>query len=241
MAASFRRFEVDAGPPGAARMRRLFIAAVALCLGAAPALAQDQDGQLWIELGASFELSPKVVLEFETNQRFSDDRGGLYESQYLAAVDFQIAQGVTLTGGVNRVVAVSDGRIGSTEWRLRQQIGFPIGKLGSGELAGRVRLEQRFRSDGDDVGHRVRPQISYALPLGGELEIEFAHESYFNLNSTDFGQDAGHERMRNSAALSFPIAKGLGAEVGYMNQYRFRRNDRDVMEHALTIGLSTNF
>lgn len=222
-------------------MGRPFLAVIALCLGAAPALARDQDGQLWIGLGASFELSDGFELNFETNQRFSDDRGGLYESQYLAAVGLKVAESVTLTGGLNRVAALDDGRVTSTEWRPRQQIAFPIGKLGSGAFTGRVRLEQRFRSDGDDVGHRIRPQISYALPLGDAFEFELAHESYFNLNSTDFGQDAGHERMRNSAALSFPVAKRLDAEIGYMNQYRFNRDDRDLMEHALTIGLSTDF
>ena len=236
-----RRCAADAVQPNAKSLCRLLTALLALGFTAAPALAQEQDGQLWIELDASVALSDTVELEFETNQRFSDDRDGLYESQYLAAVGVEIAGGITLTGGINRVVAISDEKIDNTEWRPRQQVDFPIGKLGSGELAGRVRLEQRFRSDGDDVGHRVRPQISYALPLGGERGIKIAHESYFNLNSTDFGQEAGHERMRNSAALSFPIAKKVGAEVGYLNQYRFNREERDLMEHALTLGLSIGF
>ena len=210
-------------------VRLPFIAAVALGFAAAPALAQDQDEQLWIMLAASTQLSQGVGLEFETNQRLSDDRGGLYESQYLAAVSVEIANGVTLTGGVNRVGSLKNGRVSSTEWRPRQQIGFPIATLGSGKLAGRVRFEQLFRSDGNDVGHRVRPAISYTLPLSDTLELQLAHESYFDLNTTDFGQKAGYERMRNSAALSFPIARRVDARLGYMNQYRFKGHDRDLM------------
>jgi len=206
----------------------------------APAIAQDQDAQLWISAKASAELQEGVELELETNQRFSDDRSGLYESQYLAALAFGIGAGVTLTGGINRVVGLTDGRVQNTEWRPRQQIGFPIANIGRGELATRVRLEQRFRSDDDETGHRVRPEVSYALPLSGELEVELAHESYFNLNSTGF-QNAGHERMRNSATLSYPIARSVDAQVGYMNQYRFNGDDRDLMEHALKTALLVSF
>ncbi len=49
-------------------VRLPFIAAVALGFAAAPALAQDQDEQLWIMLAASTQLSQGVGLEFETNQ-----------------------------------------------------------------------------------------------------------------------------------------------------------------------------
>lgn len=222
-------------------MRSPFILAMLVGISATPARAQDQDAQLWVKLAASVDLVDDLALKLEMNQRFSDDRNGLYESQYLAALAYKLGNGVTLTGGLNRVVASSNGNVTNTEWRPRQQISFPISKIGPGKLAGRVRLEQRFRSDGDDVGHRVRPEISYALPLRKSVDLQFAHEDYFNLNDTDFGQDAGHERMRNSATLAVAVSKTVKAEVGYMNQYRFNGNDRDLMEHALTTGLSASF
>ncbi len=214
-----------------------------LALASTPtlALAQDQDAQLWAKAGVSGEISDGVALKFEMNQRLSDRREGLYESQYLAAISLDVADGVTLTGGMNRVVDIADGRVRGTEWRPRQQISFPITKIGTGELGGRVRFEQRFTSGSDDVGHRVRPEISYALPLGDRLDLVIAHESYFNFNTTDFGQDAGHERMRNSAALAVPISKIVDVEIGYLNQYRFNGDDRDLMEHALTTALSVSF
>ena len=222
-------------------MWSLIIAVLALCFAIAPALAQAQDEQLWTKLDASTKLFEGIELVLETNQRLSDDLGGLYESQYSAAVGIELSKGVTLTGGVNRVVSVRNGRVSNTEWRPRQQVSFPITMLGGGKLAGRVRFEQRFQSNGQDVGHRVRPEVTYALPLSEALDLRFAHESYFNLNTADFGQVAGYERMRNSATLSFPIVERMHAEVGYMNQYRFNGDDRDLMEHALTTGLSIRF
>lgn len=222
---------------------RFALAAVSLLVTgmASPALAQDQDQQLWIKVGADVPLTERVALDFEMNQRFSSDEGGVYESQYLAAIGVEIADGVTLTGGVNRVVATEDGRVDNTEWRPRQQISFPIAAIGTGALKGRVRFEQRFRSDGDDVGHRVRPEIAFAVPLSDTYDLEFAHESYFNLNTTDFGQRSGHERMRNSVELGFPVTDRIDASIGYMNQYRFNGSARDLMEHALTTGLSVGF
>ncbi|WP_159709794.1 DUF2490 domain-containing protein [Sphingomonas sp. AX6] len=222
-------------------MRTPFFASLLLASIASPAFAQDQDQQLWVKLAAGTDLSDTTDLGFEMNQRFGNDEGGVIESQYLAKIGVDIGGGFKLTGGINRVVGVSDGRVDNTEWRPRQEIGFPIAALGRGAIAGRVRLEQRFRSDGDDVGHRVRPEITYALPLTETLELEIGHESYFNLNTTDFGQRSGHERMRNFAALGFPVATNVSASVGYLNQYRFNRDARDRMEHALTTGLSVKF
>jgi hypothetical protein len=209
-------------------------------LVASPALAQQHDAQLWIRAGASASLTDAVSLRLETNQRFSDDRGGLYESQYIAALAFRIADGVTLTGGLNRVVALNDGKIAATEWRPRQQINVPIAGIAGGKMAGRIRLEQRFRSDDSRTGHRVRPELSYALPVGNGLTLELAHESFFNLNDTSF-QSAGHERMRNSAALALPIMQDVVIRAGYLNQYRFNGDARDLMEHALTAGLAVSF
>lgn len=221
-------------------MRLPSVLALVVSIAAAPASAQNHDAQLWISAKASAKLREGVKLQLETNQRFSDDQRGHYGSQYLAALAFDIAPGVKLIGGVNRVVGLAGGRVRNTEWRPRQQISFPITKIGGGELAGRVRFEQRFRRDDDKTGHRVRPGVSYALPLSGGLEVEFAHENYFNLNSTGF-QNAGHERMRSSATLIYPVATSVNAEVGYMNQYRFNGGDRDQMDHVLTTALSISF
>jgi hypothetical protein len=221
-------------------LQLLRAAALTAGVAAGPAFAQEQDAQLWIRVGASAPLTKAVSLRLETNQRFSDDRGGLYESQYLAAIALAAADDVTLTGGVNRIVARSDGRIAATEWRPRQQVSFPIAGIGRGELAGRVRLEQRFRSDDSEVGHRVRPELSYGLPIGGSLELALAHESFLNFNSTSF-QRSGYERMRNSAALALPVSPTLVVRAGYLIQYRFNGEARDLMEHALTLGLAASF
>lgn len=219
-----------------------FLACALLLVAATPAAhAQVEDEQLWIKLSAKTDLSEQVDLALETNQRLGNAEGGIYESQYIAKIGVDIGGGFKLTGGLNRVVAVEDGRVDNTEWRPRQELGFPDLALGNGALSGRIRVEQRFRNDGDDVGHRVRPEISYTLPLSETVDLELGHESYFNLNTTDFGQRAGHERMRNFIEIGFPLIDKVDAAIGYLNQYRFNRTAPDRMEHALTLGLSASF
>lgn len=219
-----------------------FLACALLLVAATPAAhAQVEDEQLWIKLSAKTDLSEQVDLALETNQRLGNAEGGIYESQYIAKIGVDIGGGFKLTGGLNRVVAVEDGRVDNAEWRPRQELGFPDLALGNGALSGRIRVEQRFRNDGDDVGHRVRPEISYTLPLSETVDLELGHESYFNLNTTDFGQRAGHERMRNFIEIGFPLIDKVDAAIGYLNQYRFNRTAPDRMEHALTLGLSASF
>jgi Protein of unknown function (DUF2490) len=205
------------------------------------ARGQEHDEQLWLSAAVSGAVADEISFKLETNQRLSAERGGLYESQYIVAVSVEIAEDVNLTGGVNRTVNVADGSVSSTEWRPRQEIAFPITSLGSGQLRGRFRLDQRFVSNSDNVGHRIRPKLTYTLPLTDSVSIELAHESYFNFNTTDFGQQSGHERMRNSLTLSLPLGKNIKAGLGYLNQYRFNRDATDVMEHALTASLALNF
>lgn len=208
-------------------------------LGAAPLHAQDQDAQLWLSAGVSVALDDRWALDGETAQRFSDDDGGLYESQYVVTLGHEVADGVTLTGGYNRVVARDRTGITSLESRPRQQVTFPLVSIGAGRLSGRVRLEQRFRNDGDDTGHRVRPQIRYTLPLSeGGTRLNLSNESYFNFNTTDFGQIGGYERMRHAISLSIPVNNALGVEIGYLNQLRLNRGAPDEMAHAATIALS---
>ncbi len=221
-------------------MRRYLIACLPLFL-ATPAAGQEQDQQLWVKLGADVKISDNIKLRWETNQRLSEREDGFSESQYLAAVRVQIAEGVTMTGGVNRVVSIKNGKTSSTEWRPRQEISFPIAAASSTKLAGRMRFEQQFHSEGNDVGFRVRPEISVTTPLAKDLDLVIAHESYFALATTDFGERAGHERMRNSVSLALPLTDIIDAEIGYLNQYRFNRDEPDKMEHALTFAISFGF
>lgn len=221
-------------------MSRLLLCLFTLLLPAA-ALAQEEDQELWLTGAINVPLGEETKFEFDTVSRFGNDPGGLYEIEINTLIAHQVAKGVTIGGGYVRNINYSRGTVTRTEDRLRVQVGLS-GAAGAVKLSGRVRLENRWRSDGDDTGYRLRPQIKATLPLGeSAFSLVGSHESLIPLNDTDWGEEAGYDRMRNFVGVNWKASKQVAIEAGYLNQYRFGRGgDRDVMDHALavTVGLS---
>eukprot|EP01136_Pigoraptor_vietnamica_P022664 Opistho-1_new@74061 len=219
-------------------MSRLLICAFPLLLLPAAAMAQDHDSELRITGSAKIAVADPTDIEFESINRFSDDSGGLYEIELAGGLAQEVAKGVTIGGAYVRVVNYSRGTVTRTEDRFRVQLGL-AGNAGPFKLSGRMRLEHRSRSDGDDTGYRLRPQIKAALPLGkSDFSLVGSHESLIVLNDTDWGEKAGYDRMRNMIGVSWKASKLLSIEAGYLNQYRFvRGSSRDTMDHALSVSV----
>jgi hypothetical protein len=227
--------------PGSTHRPRLGIAIAARgLLSAAPASAGDSDAQLWLQTTASLPVAEESELTIEAVTRFGEDDGGLFTVQGGGWLETAIAKGVKLGIGYRHVQSYAGGNATSNEDRARQQISVALGRLGGGRLSGRLRLEQRWRSDGDDMGLRLRPQVKFALPLRAEsgAALVLHHESFVELNDTDWGQDAGYRRMRNFIGFELPVAGGISAELGYLNQHDFGRGGPDATAHAASLALS---
>ncbi len=213
---------------------------VALPLSASPALAADDDRELWVTLGASGPIAGKVTGSLETQIRFSDDDEGLYEFQAGGFVGTEVAEDVTLQLGYVRVQRYADGRRLSVEDRPRVQLGAALGRVLGGQLSARLRAEQRIR--GGETGWRLRPQLRYVRALGAKTKTSLAvsHESFLALNATDF-QESGYVRMRNFAGLTFPVAPKLRAELGYLNQWDIRGGREDAVNHIAFTSLNISW
>lgn len=224
-------------------MRRALTALPALFV-AMPAMAQtDHDSQLWIAASASVPVADHLEAGLEGIMRFGDDADGLYEAEFGGSISYEIAKGIKLQAGFLRVPRYTRAGVRDIEDRPRQQISATTGFLG-GKLTGRLRLEERWRNTGDDMGLRLRPHIKYARPLraGGKTQLVLSHESFFPLNTTDWGQHSGYERMRNFVGLTTPLVKHVAIEAGYLNQYSFgRRTAHDKMDHVASLSLSLAF
>ena len=220
-------------------MPRLFpLALLPALLIATPAHAQQEDTQAWEQVNLVVPVTPKVRITLEEIARTSDRQGGVYTTEFGGLLGWRVGDGIELGIGYRRV-GYYNGNRSPDEDRLRQQI-----VLTRGRFAGRLRLDERFVSGGGgEIGFRIRPLIRYNLPVAGtRLSLFGSHESFILPNSTRWGQRAGYERMRNILGLSFPLlAKGVTADVGYLNQYRLGRGGaRAQMDHALTVQLTIN-
>lgn len=208
----------------------------ALLLGAAPAFAQAEDEQLWLQVNTNVPVADRARITLEQIARFSDTQEGLYQTEFGGLLGLQVADGVELGFGY-RKVGFHNGNAAPNEDRLRQQVVATFGPVVT-----RLRVDERFLSTGGEVGFRVRPLLRYNHPLNGRrLALFVSHESFILPNSTSWGQRAGYERMRNIVGLAIPLGRKVAADIGYLNQYRpSRGRTRAQMDHALSLQLTVN-
>jgi hypothetical protein len=213
-----------------------FLLVLPFLLIAMPALSQDEeDKRLWLKGAASVRLNDRMKLDLDSEGRFSNDRDGLYEIELNSLITYEVGNGVAIGGGYVRSTNYFHGTTIQAEDRFRAHVGVS-GMAGPVELSGRVRLEYRLRSDGDDAGLRLRPQFKAVLPISRNVNLVASHESFFPLNDTDWGQRAGYQRMRNFVGVAWKTSERLSFEVGYVNEHDFgRARTPDVIGHALSI------
>jgi hypothetical protein len=207
-----------------------------------PALARE-DEQLWASASANIKLGTDWRLSQEITTRFSDNRGGLYEVEAVSMASYRLGKNLTAAAGYVFNPQYADGDLTAREHRFREQISFDnVAQIGAGKFSARLRTEQRWRENTDGTAWRMRPYVKYSLPLkkGGKTSLVLSNEVFVNLNNTAFQKADGLDRMRNLIAISTPLSKQLGVEIGYLNQYGFVRHGEDTVDHAVSVSLSLN-
>ncbi|AHE51965.1 DUF2490 domain-containing protein [Sphingomonas sanxanigenens] len=207
-----------------------------LVLLAAPALAQQQDEQLWFQANTNVPIAEDVRVTLEQIARTSDRQDGLYQSELGALLGIRLSPTVELGLGY-RWVGAHNGNSGADENRIRQQVVATFGPVTT-----RFRVDERFNPRGSEVGFRIRPLIRYNHRLGAKgLALFASHESFYLPNATGWGQRRGYERMRNIIGFTLPLGRKMSADLGYLNQFRpARGRSRAQMDHALSLQLTLN-
>jgi hypothetical protein len=218
------------------RVRACIVVPAALLLAPLSAHAQQLDEQLWLQANGTKALDGDTRLTIEGIARFGDAADGLSHTEFGGQLSHKLRSSVEIAVGYRHVQDYDHGRRVPNEERLRQMITFPLG----GGLSTRSRLEERFSSAEGDIAVRLRQQLRYSAPLNRHgLTFYLTHESFLNLNATDWGVSSGYDRMRHTLGVSIPLGKGLRADTGYLNEYRFGRSGgRDQLTHAATLTLN---
>ncbi|WP_375187827.1 DUF2490 domain-containing protein [Sphingobium yanoikuyae] len=224
-------------------MRRLSLCLFVLM--ALPATAHASgDEQLWTTTSATVKLSDNWRLQQEIVARFSNDRNGLYEIESNTLVGYKLDKQVTVWAGYTHDPQYNGGDFTVMEHRVREQVTVDnILKLGPVSVSARMRMEQRWREGIDGTAWRLRPYVKLTMPFkeGGKTALILSHESFIDLNKTNFQRVQGEERMRNLIAITTPLAKNVNAEIGYLHQHGFRPDADDSNDNVASLSLSFSF
>ncbi|SEJ04015.1 Protein of unknown function [Sphingobium sp. AP50] len=224
---------------------RLLFSIPALAMLALPAAAHaSEDEQLWTTTSATVKLSDHWRLSQEIVARLSNDRNGLYEIESNTLLGYKVSKAVTVWAGYTHDPQYNGGDFTVMEHRGRQQVTFDnIAKIGPVSVSARLRLEERWREGVDGTAWRLRPYVKLVLPFkeGSKTALILSHESFFDLNKTNFQRVQGEERMRNLIAITTPLTKNVNAEIGYLHQHGFRPDADDSNDNVASVSLSFNF
>lgn len=223
-------------------MRRLILSlsALASCLGAPAHAETSQDEQFWLNLTSMGSIKDDLVYFAEIQPRIGDGISRIDQALFRGAIGWKFSPSVTLYQGFAHIVVPVEGGKDVNEERSFQQINWTLGKPWAGELSSRTRLEQRWRSDGDDMGWRLREMLRYEKPLNpgsDALNALVYAEGFVALNDTDWGVRGGFDQLRSfiGAEVGLPGASTL--EVGYLNQVINQRGGDTRVNHVASVTL----
>ena len=223
-------------------MRRIALSLLApLALSASPLrAATSEDEQFWLNLTSMGSIKGDLVYFAEIQPRAGDGVSRIDQALFRGALGWKLSPAVTLYQGFAHVAVPVDGGQDVNEERGFQQLNWTMGKPWGGELSSRTRLEQRWRSDGDDMGWRLREMLRYEKPLrtgSDALNALVYAEGFVALNDTDWGARGGFDQLRSfiGAELGLPGASTL--EVGYLNQLINQRGGDTRVNHVAAVTL----
>ncbi|WP_188064052.1 DUF2490 domain-containing protein [Sphingobium sp. KCTC 72723] len=220
-------------------MRRfaLFLTAL-LCTPAAARTSQDE--QLWVNLTAMGPVSGDIVYFAEIQPRVGDGVSRLDQALLRGAVGVKLSDRVTLYQGYAHVAVPIAGGRDVNEERSFQQLNWSLGRPWGGDLSSRTRLEQRWRSDGNDMGWRLREMLRFEKPLreGSDAVNALVYaEGFLALNSTDWGARSGFDQLRSFAGVEVGLPGASTLELGYLNQAINQRGGDSRINHVASVTL----
>ena len=211
-----------------------------LLLSPSARAATAQDEQFWLNLTAMGSVKDELVYFAEVQPRIGDGVSRVDQALLRGAIGWKFSPSLTLYQGYAHVVLPVEGGKDRNEERSFQQLSWTLGKPWGGELSSRTRLEQRWRSDGDDMGWRLREMVRYEKPLkrGSDAVNALVYaEGFAALNDTDWGARAGFDQLRSFVGAELGLPGQSTVEVGYLNQLIDQRGGDTRINHVASVTL----
>lgn len=223
-----------------ARSFRAFLGVCTFVTGAAAHAATAEDEQVWVNLTAMGPVSGDLIYFAEIQPRFGKGASQADQTLLRGAVGWKLSPELSVYQGYAHIVLPSQGGRDVNEERSFQQISWTIAEPWADELSSRTRLEQRWRSDGNGMGWRLREMLRYEKPLKPDSQAVNAlvyAEGFAALNSTDWGQRAGFDQLRSFVGAEVKLMGKSTAEIGYLNQLINQRGGNQRINHVASVTL----
>jgi len=213
-----------------------------------------EDTGVWLAAFTNGKLPPTLNddtgswrLWVDAALRFGDDASRLSQGLMRVGIGYALSDPWSVWAGYAYIrTDVPYASTPTNEQRIWEQVSWS-GGAGRAQLSSRTRLEQRFFGAGSDTGWRFRESVKLTEPLrtAKAWSLVVSDEIFVNLNDATFTASsaaaAGLDRNRFFAGAGFNFNKSLRSEFGYLNQYIFRNNGPDRVDHVLALNLFTNF
>ena len=220
----------------------VLIAAALTAAGASAQTRHDSGGWLSVFRNGPFVACEKSSLRwwFDGQSRFVEDAGGFNQLLIRPGLGYAVGDDQTLWYGY-AYIRTAPGAPGREfdENRMWQQWMYTP-SAGDWSFVHRSRLEQRWVETGRDVGLRFRQfaRAQYNLSETPQWSLIAWDEGFFHLNNTDWGARTGFDQNRAFVGVGFrPTPKGVRYELGYLNQYIYRRGGESVMNHIVSFSV----
>ena len=222
---------------------RYIAAPLAIVVGTIPAHASEHDEQIWTSMTGTTTLFDNVDATLELHGRYTDEVSRLGQVLIRPSLTLRLPRGWSATAGYVYVHTRFARTVANEEHRAWEQVAyiFKQDRATGLSISGRTRVEQRFRSDSEGVGWRLRQQLRAQVPLPGRaLRVVVWNETFVGLNTTQWDRHKGIDQVRTFIGASLPVAEGITIEPGYLNQTVFRIGP-DRVNHILATNVFVRF
>jgi hypothetical protein len=214
---------------------RLFALSAALLVSAAPALAAEDDANVWLGQFATINATDKVYVRLEAQERFTNDAERLGQFLLRSLVAYRISDKANAGLGYAFILTDPIGPAKLNEHRYYQELNIRIIDRGGVTLDSRTRLEQRTFEANEDTQWRVRQFVQLRAPISARNKIVAYTEPFVELDQGSV-QRGGLSIWRNFVGASVPLAKGIEIVPGYLNQHVFR-DGQERSDHTANVNL----
>ena len=218
---------------------RLLFASAAMLITAQPALAAEDDANVWLGQFATINATDKVYVRLEAQERFTNDAERLGQLLLRSLVAYRLNDKVNAGVGYAFILTDPIGPVELNEHRYYQELNVRLIDRDGITLDSRTRLEQRTFEEREGTSWRFRNFVQLRVPVSGSNKIVAYTEPFIDLNQTDV-QRGGLSIWRNFVGVSIPLAKGIEVVPGYLNQHVFR-DGQDRSDHTANVNLFMTF